>query len=148
MVRDERGFAIAAVLGLLVVFAVLALVAALVSSGQLSFSFFHRASKKAFLAAEAGVEEGIARIPDIDAFPADSGWLQLPDGSRYRSGNPTGAPQPIQVRALSRVLPGYGTHAVFNQYVVRASGQDPGGRAQRTVEAGVQVGPLPRGTGY
>lgn len=146
--RDEQGFAIAAVLGLLVVFALLALVAALVSSGQLSFSFFHRASKKAFLAAEAGVEEGIARIPLLDPFPSDSGWLQLPDGSRYRSGNPTGSPQPIRLQALSRVLPGYSTHAVFNLYVVRASGQDPTGRARKTLEAGVQVGPLPRWTTY
>lgn len=139
------------VMAIFVVLGMIAITFITMSSTELKISKFIGDSKIAFHSAEAGLDFGIARIPEeLSAFPAlPDIWITMANVAQYKSGRADSLPTPVLLSGTAYLV-GYsieqGTDFYSFLYDMITAGKM--NRCTREVEARVRCGPIPGGTQY
>ncbi len=141
LLRNEKGVVLVIALIMLVVLTFIGIAAISSSIFEGKISGNERWGSVAFYAASAGVEVGISRLPEIDAYSGNVG-----SDESYRSGTlMSSSPQPQKKLGLT-FKPGFDPTFEFKRFQINATGESFGARQE--VEVQVLLGPYAGGTSY
>ena len=141
ILRNERGVALVIALIMLIVLTLIGIASISTSVFEAKISGNERIGSAAFYSASGGVEVGIDRIPDTNAYSGKIG-----NDESYRSG-PMTATSPQPLKNLGKFFkPGFDSTWGFKRFQINATGESFGARKEIEVQA--LQGPYPEITSY
>lgn len=141
--KNEEGIVLVVTLLILLVLTLIGISAVSTTTFEASISGNERVGTVAFYASEAGVQEGVSKLPDTSPILPKA----LGNGSNYWSGSRGDKNSPKSSQNLGKHLrTGFDTTWEFKRYQVNATGESSG--AMKEIEVQVSMGPYVSGTQY
>jgi Na+-transporting methylmalonyl-CoA/oxaloacetate decarboxylase gamma subunit len=143
ILKESRGVAIILVLLMLLVLTLIGISAISTTTFEASISGNERVKTDAFYAAEAGIQVGIDRLPNITSVQK----TKLKEDSYYWSGTANDKTNPKDFRSTGiHQKAGFDSSWSFKRYQVNITGESFG--ATKELEVQVTYGPFSKGTEY
>jgi hypothetical protein len=141
--KNEEGIVLVVTLLILLVLTLIGISAVSTTTFEASISGNERVGTVAFYASEAGVQEGVNKLPDTSPIPLKP----LGNASSYWSGSLRDKSSPKSLKSLAHYQKlGFDTTWEFKRFQVNATGESFG--AMKEIEVQVSYGPFAADTIY
>lgn len=143
LIKNQEGIVLVVTLLILLVLTLIGISAVGTTLYEANISGNERVGTVAFYASEAGVQEGVSKLPDTSPVPLKT----LGNASSYWSGSFGDRNSPKSLKSLGKYPTiGFDGTFEFKRYQVNATGASFG--AMKQVELQVSYGPFGSGTTY